>query len=129
MARLEDIPKSAPFTTPEGYFDTLPGKIQSRIAASHTSRQTSPALRYALRVGLAVILLAAAFFYYGSGNDNAEAILASVDTEDLIDYLEDTGLSTDEILENVNLTDTELEALEYEVYDLGLEDIERLDLN
>ncbi len=130
MARLEDITRITPFTTPEGYFDTLPGRIQSRIAPERASRQPSQVVRYALRVGFPMILLAAGFFYYDSRSDDAETILASVRTEDMIDYLEATGMSTEEMLESVSLTAAELEALEDEVYDLGLEeDIKGFDIN
>ena len=128
MARLEDLPRTTPFTTPDGYFDQLPGKIQSRIPTS-ASRSSSIAVRYMVRLGLPAILLAAAFLYYRSGTSDAETILASVDTQEIINYLQETGMSTDEMLEDVSLTETELEALEGEVYDLGLEDIDGLDLN
>lgn len=128
MARLDDIPRNTPFTTPEGYFDNLPGKIQSRISPPETSLKRSPVVHYAVRLALPAILLTAAFLYYRSGPGDAETILASVGTDAMIDYLQDTGMTTDEILENVDLTAAELEGLENEVYNLGLGDIEGFEM-
>lgn len=114
MSRLDDIPKKNFFQVPEDYFQRLPSEIQMRVA----SRRRSPVRIIMLRYALPVVLLAAAvvFFYRPGTGTNAEAILASVDPVELIEYLHDTGMSTDEILENVELTPEELDALEDEVY-------------
>ncbi len=113
MSRLDDIPKKDFFQVPDGYFEKLPSDIQMRVAPKRRSFVAIRVLRYALPV----VLIAVALFLYRSGTPtSAEEILASVDPLELIDYLQETGMSTDEILEAVELTPEEVDALEKEVY-------------
>jgi hypothetical protein len=124
MAKLEDIPKKDFFTVPDDYFDKLPAKIQSRIAKTKVRNERTFVFRYALRYALPVLVLAGVIFYYSSSKPDVETILASVDTEELIDYLQESGMTTEEMLENVEFSAEELEAIENEVYDVSLSDIE-----
>ncbi|MDQ2657135.1 MAG: hypothetical protein M3Y60_06910 [Bacteroidota bacterium] len=124
MARLEDIPRKQFFTTPEDYFDDLPGKIQSRISRGQPVRSQRPVVRYALQYALPLVVIVASVVYYNlTGDANPESILASVETEDLILYLQESGITTDEVLESVEFTSQELDALEDEVYDMHFSDI------
>ena len=123
MKKLEDIPKKQVFTTPEGYFDNLPGKIQARVAVKTEDRPFySNALKYALPV---VVLLAAGIFWFDQnqsvGND-AESILASVETDALIAYLDESEISTEDLIENLEFSDDDIEAIEGEVYILPLDE-------
>lgn len=130
MKKLEDIPKKDIFTVPEGYFDKLPGVIQTRVAAPGRQRGFLPALSW--KVALPAILVAAAGISWLVGPAtpaDAEAILASVETHDLVAYLsESEEVSLDEVLESVEFNDHDLEEIESEVYvlDLGDGDIENL---
>ena len=38
MKKLEDIPKKQNFEVPEGYFEKLPGIIQSRVTQQHKEK-------------------------------------------------------------------------------------------
>jgi hypothetical protein len=53
---------------------------------------------------------------------NAEQMLATIDTPTLIAYLEETDLTTDELLESVSLSQEEVNAIENDVYDIGLDE-------
>ncbi len=113
MIRLDDIPKKSLFEAPEGYFEKLPGHIQARIARP----EPEPAWgRLAFRYALPVVLLAAAAVFVLTNRDNLnpEDLLAQVDSEQLVAYLDETDLNSDDLLEAVPLDETEAESLEAE---------------
>ncbi|MEX2235331.1 MAG: hypothetical protein WD824_24420 [Cyclobacteriaceae bacterium] len=130
MGKLEDIPKKQFFNVPDGYFDRLPAQIQSRIATGKGDTRGNLVFRYALQYALPVLLVAAVLFYYSSIGPDPESILASVETADLINYLQEAGLTTEDVLENIEFNAQELEAIENEVYELNFQnmDDETLDL-
>lgn len=121
MKKLEDIPKKEIFDVPEGYFEDLPGKIQKRIAG----REERPAFIFALRYALpAIVLVAIGMLWYNNGSEDtsAESILASVQTEDLVAFLNDDDLTTEELLEDAALNREDADEIEGAVYELGLSD-------
>jgi hypothetical protein len=132
MKKLEDIPKNHPFKVPEDYFDKLSGVIQSRIAEQTGAKEAKPYFRYTLQYALPVIILAVVAIVYlvpGKSQD-VDTLLASVSTEELVAYLEDSELTTDDLLDEMNLDTESVEAIEEEVYlnfD-GMENLEELDL-
>lgn len=130
MGKLEDIPKKQFFHVPDGYFDRLPAQIQSRIETPKRDARSNPVFRYALQYALPMLLVAAVLFYYSSTGPDPESILASVETADLINYLQEAGLTTEDVLENIDFNAQELEAIENEVYELNFQnmDDETLDL-
>lgn len=112
--KLEDIPKKNVFKAPEGYFDKLPGIIQSRIAEKETKPAGAPSfgwvLRYALpllAVGIALIFI----FRQPATMTNPEELLASVSAEELTFYLVESDLSTEELLDLVVLDEIDINAL------------------
>ena len=124
MTRLNNIPKKTPFTVPDGYFEKLPAKIQSRISA--TAQDGDPGVwhRYGFRLAVPLAAVAGVLvFYLFSMKTDAEAILASVGTADLILYVQETSLtiSTEEFLDDWDISTAEVEAVENEVYNLHLE--------
>ena len=127
MSKLEVIPKKQVFNVPQDYFDRLPtaiqSRIQSRIATSTAVTPVRPVFRLALQYALPLILIAAILFLYVRPEQDAASILATVDTEDLINYLHQSGLTTEDVLENVDFNSGELEAIENEVYNLELPDL------
>lgn len=131
MKKLEDIPKNNPFSVPDGYFDKLPGVIQARVAES-TQKQSRPFFQYALRVALPVVALVivAVVYFMPSTRENYNDILASVDTEQLTAYLEESDLTVDELLDGAELDEESVEAIEAEVYfnDIDLENLSDFDL-
>ena len=128
MKKLEDIPKKHPFNAPEGYFDKLPGVIQSRIAQESGVKESTPYFRFALRYALPVVVLAIAAVIYlmPQKQNDVDSLLASVSTEAMVIYLEESELTTDELLNNWILDDASVEAIEAEVY-FNLNDLENID--
>lgn len=121
MGRLENIPKEQIFNVPADYFDkTLPAAIQSRIATHSSEPARKPAFQVALRYALPLVLVVAVLFYYLQPRTDAESILASVETDDLIMYLQESGMTTEDLLEHVALSDEDLEAIENEIYMLEM---------
>jgi len=130
MGKLEDIPKKQFFNVPDGYFDRLPAQIQSRIASGKGDTRNNPVFRFGLQYALPMLLVAAVLFYYSSTGPDPESILASVETADLISYLQEAGLTTEDVLDNIDFSAQELDAIENEVYGLNFQNLddETLDL-
>lgn len=118
MGKLDNIPKKDIFTVPEGYFDKLPGMVQARIEAERP-RTTGPvtAGAFALKFVLPVVLIFAAgiaIFQLTDSPRNAETILAAVSDEDLIAYLQDSELTTDDLIDQIDFEFFDLNGLEEE---------------
>lgn len=131
MGKLENIPKKDIFEVPEGYFDSLPGIIQARTTAGTLKERPHYStgafvLRFALPV--VVVLVAGLYFFRSPAQPaNAEQMLASVDTKDLVGYLEQSDLTTDELLDQVQLDNQEVDAVEGQVFSLPSENEQDVD--
>lgn len=132
MNTLEDIPKNNPFSVPEGYFDKLPGVIQARVAETSVEKPVRPFFRYAFRIAVPVVAVAviAILYFTPSAGNNYNDILASVDTEQLTAYLEESDITVDELLDATELDEESVEAIETEVYfnDIDIENLSDFDL-
>jgi hypothetical protein len=127
MKKLEDIPKKDIFSVPDGYFEKLPGILQSRLTEHHQpSWKTSPIFRYSVRVAIPVLALAVGIFWYTrqTGGTDAEMILASVETEDLMVYLQESDLSTEELMDHLPLNADDADDIQDAVYELNFGDNE-----
>lgn len=130
MAKLEDIPKKEVFKAPEGYFDTLPGRIQARVEKDHNIAR-SPFVSFSLKYALPALMVAAAgIFWFTSSHKSldVDTMLSAVETEDLVAYLDDSDISTDEVIESGNFSTTDVHEIEGEVYNLNItnEDIKNI---
>jgi hypothetical protein len=129
--KLEDLPKKEIFDVPEGYFEKLPGTIQTRIA-ERTQHESRPVLRYAFQYALPlVIIITIGLVWFEntspSNQSSTELLLSEIQTEDLITYLDNTDMTTEELLEHTSLDATDVEEIEQEVYGLEPDD-EMLDI-
>ena len=125
MKKLEDIPKKDVFKVPEGYFENLQTIIQSRVAGSNKEKEFFPGFSLALRYALPVVVLGViGYFWLGpkAEQKSAESILATIETEDLVAYLNETDLTTEELLESVQLDASDVDELEGEIYGEDLTD-------
>ena|SRR5689334_6045936 len=127
MKKLDDIPKKHPFNVPDDYFETLPGKIQARVQGE--SRERAPVFGRVMRYAMAVIVVAAvAVFWFNipgqRSGDSPEDILASLETADLIAYLNEGDITTDELLDDVHLDSEDANEIEGAVFSLELNDSE-----
>jgi hypothetical protein len=129
MKKLEDIPKKDFFTVPDGYFEKLTTTIQARVG--DTKKEThQPVFLRSLKYALPVLfmIMAGSFWYLKNGDRNTasyasiEAMLDEIDTDDLVAYLDQSDLTTDEVLESVSFDIDDLKDIESEVYKLDLSD-------
>lgn len=130
MKNLDDIPKKNPYDVPDGYFDDLPGRIQSRIQGRERRHvlSLSHVARYAAAAAV-LVLVAYVWVWRNNGNfqsQSPEAMLASMETADLIAYLNDGEFTTDELLDGIELSEDDITEIEHAVFDLNLGD---MDLN
>ncbi|MCU0358095.1 MAG: hypothetical protein MUE95_11000 [Cyclobacteriaceae bacterium] len=114
-----DKNKTSIFSVPDGYFEQLPLKIQQRIEAQQESKRSFRWLEqhrfYYATTALALGILAFVLFL-PDRERSAESLLNSVDTEQLIAYLEDTNLTTDELLETFEFSAIEVQSIEDEAF-------------
>jgi hypothetical protein len=130
MKKLEDIPKKQIFEVPNGYFEKLPAIIQTRVSQQGKEKSWwsyPSSLRLAVPV---IVLLIAGFFWFShfQSDTNAENILASIKTEDLMAYLSEAEVSTDELLESVTLDAQDVMNIEDSVYEFQVSDSEYEDI-
>jgi hypothetical protein len=128
MKKLEDIPKKQIFNVPDGYFEKLPGIVQSRVTAANGDVKNAWTLgRFAFRYAVpAVVILAACLFWFDQSTTgkNAETILASLETQELVAYLDEADFTTEELLESGMLNADDVTQIEDEVYEFKLSDEE-----
>lgn len=128
--KLEDIDKKNVHKIPDGYFDALPGVIQSRVAAERASSRrpsVAPSLKWALA---SIAMLAVGYFVFFRSTSPAatpEELLAQVETQQLIDYLAVSDITTEEIIEGLdpNEVDLVLESTQSDL--LNAPDLEELE--
>jgi len=121
MKRLDEIPKKTLFEVPEGYFEKLPGRIQDRISGPAQRSLTGPEMAWgklAVRYALPVAILGAVGLFILNTRPvlSPEDVIAGIESDQLVAYLQDTEINTDDLLETVNLdadevTNLELDAL------------------
>ena len=121
MKKLEDIPKKNIFEVPEGYFERLPGIIQTRTSASKPSQIGIPSWSKALRYALPVALLTGAGIFWYQTNSlssrvDVQSELASIQADQLATYLDDHEVSTEDLVETVIWSPDDLDDLENNVY-------------
>ena len=138
--KLEDLPRENMFKVPDGYFDELPGIIQSRVskkqAASHWWQiYFTPANGWKVALATAIVVLVLVFggiFDRNDINGSMDQLLADVSLEDLIEYVEYSNITTDEILAEVDLSEYELDFLMGDdiklLDDGGFEELDFIDL-
>lgn len=116
MKKLEDIPKKQAFTTPDGYFDKLPGRIQARIDAGQKSQWSwswSVSVRYALSAAVVVVALV---IWLRPAAPGIEEQLSLIDADQIALYLDDADVTSEEMADEVDWSREDLDALEQEVY-------------
>jgi len=121
MKKLDDIPKKNVFDVPDGYFEKLPGVIQSRVAKPERLASWNPWL--ITRVAVPVLLLVGAGIFWFSqpqritGYADIEYELGQIDQEQLSLFLDDNELQAEELMETVTWSEDDLRALEDQVYE------------
>ena len=116
MKKLEDIPKKNIFEVPEGYFDQLALNIQSKTEIIKPSRSFF-SLNFALRYITPVLLAAIAVVYLVNTRtvQSTEELLSSIPSEHLIDYLHESEISEQDLLEAINFDSQDADSIDSHV--------------
>ena len=128
--KIDELKKDNVFKVPDGYFEELPSIIQARVTNPRpdtVSWYGQPAMRWSL-VAASLLLFTIYITVFRTGEEaiNAESLIAEVNTEDLIAYLEYSDLTTEELIAGVGIENIYIEDIETE--DQLLEDIEIIEL-
>lgn len=117
MKKLDQIEKKQIFTVPDGYFDTLPLAIQERVAQKRSINWFSiPVLRLALPV-VALLAVGIVWFKPFSSSPSIEEELSMLNESDLIAYLNESDLASDELENAFDLSSEEVGNLEQQVFE------------
>ncbi len=112
--KLDSIEKRNVYTVPDRYFEELQANIQAKAVAKKPIYKL-PAFNLGLKLAIPTAFVVLFMIYSGffkSGLQpvgNFDTMLSEVTTEDLVAYLEDSEISTQEIIDNVSFDDIELE--------------------
>lgn len=113
MRKLDDIPKKAPFTIPEGYFDQLPTTIQARMSKEGRRSPVRGIAMFSLRYALPVIALIVAGIFWFRPEGPVLDELEEIDTQQIALYLATTDrVDLEDNHEVMDWTEFELNALE-----------------
>ena len=102
--KLEDFDKHNIYTVPDQYFDELPGRIKKKILDRNHRWRWQPDAMPAWKYAVPAMCMLLAIVYFGIRQNakissNPQQIIAQVDNSDILAYLENSGISTDEIIE------------------------------
>jgi len=111
--KLEDIKKAPVYTVPDGYFDALPNAIVAKATARKKKRLlywANPYVKLGVPAALVLIVLVLANLVTNNKHiESPESLLAQVSMEEIIEYLEESDITTDELIEEVALLNSETE--------------------
>ena len=107
--KLDEIPKQNIFTTPERYFDKLPSIIQARTKEKE-SILSLPVIVGSLKyvIPAMLIIIAVAIWNQSDNQSVTEQLLAEISTEEIIDYMQDSKMTSYELAEILQLSGEEL---------------------
>ncbi len=111
--KLDELQRTQPFRVPDGYFDKLPTIIQARVA--QPAKTPAFAWPAALRIALPVLALAMMLAYFGlkmtSAEVNVQAMIDEVPTEELVSYLAESDITTDELLSLIDISELDIDGM------------------
>lgn len=95
---LDEIKNSNPFTVPEGYFDSLTGRIQARIQVVEPKQR--PIFISVLKWSMVPAMVLVGFIWYMSNPTSLtpDELLAEVSNEEIMYYLDQSGLDESELI-------------------------------
>lgn len=131
--KLENVSKKEIFSVPDGYFDKLPSIIQNKAIES-TKKKTYLVSSGVLKLAFPFIALILIVGYFGykfqnnssKFNSNIELMLASVSTEEMVNFLDESDISSDDLLELVSFEGEAVDDISYELDDISDADLELL---
>ena len=125
MKKLEDIPRKNLFEAPSGYFETLPTIIQAKVIQQAKGRPFKiPAFAY-VKLALPVMILTVGLIWYFNINNkpiSTDELLASIDSEELIEYLNETDISHEDFVESLDYTNVNADSLYFNELNLPIDE-------
>ena len=113
--KLDELPKTQVYSVPDGYFENLPTIIQARVAKPEASESLVVNWSSALRLALPALALVLMVVYFGlrlkNDDIDVQAMLVDIPTEELISFLADSDISTEEILSLVDLASFDIDGM------------------
>ncbi len=129
----DDIKRKDPFKAPDGYFDSLADRIDARLdrpakdTKIHILRRP---VRLVYAAAAVITLLAVCWTLLRENTQPSSArLVAELTDQEIIDYLADSEMSVEEILENVSFEVLDTDSLQWQVMpevDLAPGDIDEL---
>lgn len=119
------------FSVPDDYFDKLPTIIQSKAIDSTKKTSvfhTNLWFKLALPVLLVLVVVSYWGFKYQTSTSDAqiEAMLADISTEEMVNYLDQTDLSSEDLLELVSFEGEQIDDFSVDLENISDEDLELL---
>ena len=113
---LDKLPKKQLYSVPDGYFDELPTIIQNRVTSKRDIEDSpSFALTPVVKFALPVLTLIMMLIYFGIRFNNqdfdVEAMIAEIPTEELVNYLAESDISTDELLSLIDIEELDVDGM------------------
>ena len=124
--KIGEIKKDNFFKVPEGYFDSLPARIQSKIQPETNTSIQWFSVKRRVYAGVAAVLLVlvATVVVLRNRQPSPEKLLSEVPTESLVSYLE-----TSDITEEDLLADLKLPGISGDILDGSNLELNQLELN
>ena len=130
---LDKVSKQETFSVPDGYFDKLPTIIQAKAIAS-TKQKSLFAHVGVLKLAIPFVLLLVIAGYLGYKYQNnvnqldskIELMLVDVSTEELVEYLDQSDLSSEDFLELVSFEGERIDDFSNELKNVSDEELELL---
>lgn len=138
---LDHMNKQHPFTVPDGYFEHLEKAIQSEIRGKKSGFNLPVVLKWSLVPAMIVSIFIGIQIFKQNSEPSANQLIAELNTSEILNYLETSGISDDELteitshfdetmenlnpLEELNIEENEIDQLinEYDLIDLNIEEI------
>jgi hypothetical protein len=112
---LDKMPKKQVYSVPDDYFDSLPTIIQSRVVKKEHKLFFFPNWSTAIRYALPVLALVLMVTYFGvrinNNNIDVQAMLEEIPTEELVLFLAESDISTEDILSMVDLNEFDVDGM------------------
>ena len=123
---VDDIEHKHPFTVPDGYFEGLTSKVQERIATSEKQPLFRPVLILKWSIVPLLILITVLGYLRISSPSVQPDFLADVSNEEIIDYLELTGIDETELIALLDHNELHLTVVPLDQLDLDEANLEEL---
>ena len=106
--KLEDINKDNIFKVPDNYFENFPERLQNKIDETKQQKKV-PVIRLRSIINMAAAAVILIFAIYGITRVNdksasVDQILSEISSEELVNYLVESDMSTDEFLESLDMS-------------------------